>query len=45
MSLVLWNEEKIGEEDVRREGGATCCPHNGISFILCTPDLTITAEG
>lgn len=42
MSLVLWNEEKIGEEDGR--GGATCCPHNGISFIRCTPDLMITAE-
>lgn len=26
-------------------GGATCCPHNGISFIRCTPDLMVTAEG
>lgn len=22
---------------------ATCCPHNGISFIRCTPDLMVAA--
>lgn len=38
-------KRKLARRMLGERGGATCCPHNGISFILCTPDLTITVEG